>query len=334
MKQKSDYAFITGCSNAYSFGLLSTMNAQNYFKTNADWEIVYDELWDPKHRERISNAFPFNVSWYLQEDMNNEFKHLIVDKRTDKTYPIDPWYSVLLLANKILKEGKYKAICILQADQFVFVNLDSYFKMAEAGIFLTGEFPFSFANIKDMPFGNDKGIWDRSMCPAFDSINLYGPQYADVPLDVVRMQLEDSFRGESTHPMICHNRSICKHVKKENIIGLDRLLWVCDSMWAETTLRIGPTGYIVFNHCNIPLRGWHCRWWAEGRIMAEFERNKQPILDNRNNIEHINTLNRLEHNYNLIKSFMEKFNDMIPEIKSDIYVKGFVKRPKYELGEQ
>jgi hypothetical protein len=31
---------------------------------------------------------------------------------------------------------------------------------------------------------------------------------------------------------------------------------------------------------------------------------------------------------------MEKFNNMIPEISSNIYQRGYVRKPKYELGEE
>jgi len=319
MKPKSDYAFIVGSSNAYSFGLISTMNAQNYFKTNADWEIVHDDLWDPRHRERITEAFPFNVNWYRLDTLISEYKNSFVDKRSNQAYPmLDPWFPVSLLARKLLKEGKYKSVCLLQADQFVFANLDIYFKISESGIFISGEFPFSFAKVQDMPFGNDKGIWDRSMCAAFDSINFSGYQYSEVFFDLVNFQTEDPFKGEATHPMICHNRSICKHVPKDRILGLDRYLWVCDSIWAETLLRIGPTGDTIFNSIGQQLYGWHCRWWQEGRIASELDihKNSKDVID------------KIEYNYNLVKSFMEKFNNMIPEISSDVYEKGFIKRPK------
>jgi hypothetical protein len=332
MKPKSDYAFVTGSSNAYSFGLISTMNAQNYFKTGADWEIVYDDYWNFEHLAKLSQAFPFNVTLHAQKPLNDELMNILIDKRNNKNIPFDPWASYSFLAYKLLKEKKYKAICVLQADQFVFVNLDTYFRIAENGVLVTGEFPWSVVNVDEMPFGNDKGIWNRCMCGAFDSINFYGQMHAVHFIDLLNFQLEEPFKDESSHPMICHNRSICKNFDKNHVLGLDKELWVADNIWTNTKLNL--TGDKILNDCGCRINGWHSRIWEIGRISNEWEKNKDILTRDCKNPGTILVFDRLEHNYNLVKSFMERFNNMIPEIRADNYQKGFIKRPRYELGEK
>lgn len=330
-KKKSDYAIIVSCNPAYEFGMISTMNAMNYFKTDADWEVAYEGYTD-QQREKISNAFPFRVNWTLI----SELLPMINDKRTVNKTALDKyWVSYWLLAHKVLKEKKYKAVCVIQADEFVFTNLDAYFKIAEAGILVNSEHAFTFFNAEDLPFGDDKAIWDRSMCHIFDAINFIGQEYTQMPMDIVHYQEEDPFKGESNHSVIALNRSVCKHGKKGKVLGLDRNLWVCDHIWPYTKLYIGAGGVGVYNDRKIQLRGWHCRWWQEGRVKGEWKNNKDEIIKNYNqgNKEFMWWFDNKENNYGIVKSFMEKFNNMKPEIKSENYMKGKIKRPKFELGE-
>ena len=167
MKRKSDYAIIVSCNPGYGFGLMATMNAQNYFGTDADFEIAYDGYTE-EERNAISNAFRFNVNWTPV----NELMQVVVDKRTDKRAPLERfWLAYWLLAYKLLKEKKYKAVCVTQGDQFTFVNLDEYFKKAEEGYIISSHFNFSHISAENAPYGDDKAIWDRCMCPFFDSVN-------------------------------------------------------------------------------------------------------------------------------------------------------------------
>jgi len=328
MKKKSDYAIVVSCNPGYGFGLISTMNAQNYFGTDADWEIAY-ELFDPEYMQKVSDAFPFNVNWTpVSELMKN-----VVDKRTDQSAPLDRmWLAYWLLAHKVLLEKKYKAVCVIQADEFVFVNLDTYFQIAQSGTLVISEYPFNFQSAENLPFGDDKAIWDRSMAAAFDGINFIGQEYAQLPADIVNFQAEDSFRGEANHSVIALNRSICRHGKKGKVLSLEGRLWVCDSIWPYTKLY--TVNDKVYNHLQIQIKAWHCRWWQLGRVKAEWINRKTTIMASPLTSEYMNWLNNEENNYNLVRDFMERFNNMIPAISSDRYVKGPIRRPRYELGEQ
>jgi hypothetical protein len=325
--KKNDYAFIVSCNPAYGFGLISTMNAQNYFGTAADWEIAY-EGYEQDHRDRISAAFPFAVNWTPVSDLMQE----VNDRRTDRSSPLDRmWLAYWLLAHKVLREKKYKAVCVIQADEFLFVNVDTYFNMAGAGFVISSEYPFNFLRADELPFGDDKNVWDRSISAIFDGVNFIGQEHTQLPRDIVNFQEEDSFRGEANHSVIALNRAVCKHVRKDKILSLNGRLWVCDSIWPSTKLyRIGEK---IYNNLEIQLNAWHCRWWQPGRAEAEW-RSCRPIVLGPNAKEEIIHWDNCEHNYNFTRDFMKHFNDMIPEIRSDQYVKDFMRRPRYELGEE
>ena len=304
-KRKSDYAIIVSCNVGYGFGLISTLNAQRYFKTDADWEIAYEDF-PEDYREKVSALHTTNVTWTHISELTPE----VNDRRSDKNEPLNRfWLAYWLLARKVLREGKYKAVCVIQADQFVFVNLDVYFRMAEAGIHVASEYPFTTINAEDLPFGNDKLIWDRGQCGIFDSVNFMGQQHVDMISDIIDFQCEDPFKGEASHSVIALNRAACKHGSREKTLRLDGQLWVCDNMWGGYKLHLGAGNDRVFNDRMIQINAWHCRWWQPGRAEAELERCNK------------NALNTLEHNFNLTRTFMERFNNMLPEIRSEVYVK-------------
>ena len=327
-RPKSDYAIVMSCTPGYGFGMISTMNAQNYFGTDADWEIAYEGYTD-EQRKAISEAFPFHVNWTPVKELVKD----VVDNRTNRSPLNRFWLSYWLMAHKVLKEKKYKAVCVVQADEFVFTNLDVYFKIAESGILVCGEHANTLLKAEEMPFGDDRAIYDRSMCHIFDAINFIGHQYTQLPMDIVLFQTEDAFKRESNHSVICLNRSVCRHGKKGKILGLERLLWVCDSIWPRTRLHLGNTGLKVYNDRNIRMYGWHCRWWQEGRVKGEWRNNRENIIKNKDNKKFMADFDNKEHNYNLVKSFMEKFNNMTPSIKSEVYMKGPIRRPRFENGE-
>lgn len=324
--KKSDYAFIVSCTPSYGFGLISCMNAQNYFKTDADWEIAY-EGFDPEYMKKVSDAFPFNVNWTPVSDLMEE----VEDKRTNQSAPLDRmWLAYWLMAHKVLREKKYMAVCVIQADTFVFINLDTYFNIAGAGFLINSEYPFNFMRADELPFGSDLNIWDRSMSAIFDGINFIGQGYAQLPRDIVNFQAEDSFRGEANHSVIALNRAVCRHGRRGRVLSLNGRLWVCDSIWPDGKLYV--IGDKVYNGSQIQLNAWHTRWWQIGRVEAEW-RSCRSLLKDTPSKESIIAWDNCEHNYNFTRDFMARFNNMIPGIRSSEYVKGFMARPHPELGE-
>lgn len=305
----SDYAFVVSCSPWYDFGLISCMNAQQLRGTDAAWEIAEEGFTDER-KAAISAAFPGMVNWTPLA----ELRPLYEDRRSDKKYPIERfWAAYWLLAYKLLKEKKYKAVCVIQADQFLDTNVNVFFKMAEQGFMVSTEYPFSFYRAQDLPFGRDTELWDRGQCALFDAANFIGQEHTEMALDCVRLQAEDAFKGESNGSIPALNRSVCRHVKKDRILGLEGRLWVCDSIWFETKLYHNQILDRVYRDGGVSIYGWHCRWWQDGRAASEI----LALKDSEKTVKQ-NCL----HNYNFTKSYMERFNKMKPEIASDNYVKG------------
>jgi len=330
IKKKSDYAFVITCNPGYGFGMIATMNAQKYFGTDADWEIGYEDYTD-EERQKISEAFPFNVNWTPISDLLKD----MVDKRTDQSCPLHRfWCTYWILAHRLLKEKKYKAVCVIQADTFVFVNLNVFFKIAEAGILSCTEYPMSFINAEDLPFGNDRKVTDRCHLGVFDAVNFLGQDHTRIAEDAYLLQGEDPFERESNGSVVALDRAICRHGSRDKILRLDRHLWVCDGLWHKTRFDLNGTGDRIFNQVMVQINAWHTRYWQEGRAVADWIGMKQIILQNKDNKDFMKEMDNVEHDQNIMKTFMERFNNMIPEIASDYYVKGPILRPRYELGEQ
>jgi hypothetical protein len=296
MKRKSKYAFVVSCNPGYGFGMLSTMGSQYFFKTDADWEIAYEGYTDEQRRE-ISDLFPFNVNWTPIADL----MIAVQDKRSHPSEPLNRfWLAYWLLAHRLLIEKKYDAVCVIQADQFVAINLDVYFKAAAAGIFISTEYAFTYINAEDLPFGDDKAIWDRGMCGIFDGVNFLSQRDADLAMDTVRFQAEDSFKGEANHSVIALNRSACRHCTKDRILRLDRHTWMFDSSWGTVPLHLH--GDRIYNDRMIQINGWHGRWWQDGRKASELDRcsaEVRPVLEN---------------NINLVNAFMRRFCPKLQEV--------------------
>jgi hypothetical protein len=330
--EKQDYAFVVACNPGYSFGLISSMNAQDYFGTHADWEIVY-EGFDQEYMDKVSSAFPFSVNWTHINDILPMFPN----RRTDGTIVEKWWIANWILAYKLLSEKKYKVVCLVQADQFTFVNLDLFFMMGEEGFIVSGEYAFNHEYFEKHfigKFGDDKNIWDRSNCALFDGVNFFNQSYTDLVRDVALFETEDSFRGEANHQVIAVNRAILKHGRPWKVANLNGDTWSCDSIWGFTSMNLSDDGDRMYNDKGQRIFSIHNRWWHDGRASAEYKSLKHGI-DRGMTVtpEVIKSLERQEHNYNLVKSFMERFNNMRPEIMSNNYVKGYMRRPKYELGE-
>lgn len=332
MAPKNDYAIVLSCNPGYGFGMIASMNAQKYFGTRADWAIAYehDLTGSPDYyqlKDRVAISETFNAYWHEMKSLMAE----IIDRRSDQSVPLEKyWLSYWLLARKLLREKRYKAVCVIQADAFVFTNLNRYFKIAEAGVFVTSEFPFSYINAEDLPFGDDRAIWDRSQAGIFDAVNFLGPEHLPMLDDIINFQCEDPFKGEASHSVISLNRAACKHLTRDKILGLNRSLWVGDHIWSNTKLHIGSDGHSVFNDREIQLRAWHCRWWQKGRVEGEWRNGKDSILKRSANADFIKDLEIQEHNFTLVRDFMLKFNNMIPRTASSEYHTGVMTRPRWE----
>jgi hypothetical protein len=267
----SDYAFVVTCNPGYEFGLRATIGAQKYFGTDADWEVAYDYFTDEQR-----GKYPSNVHWTPIEELTSQ----VVDNRTDKSCQLERyWIGYWLLAHRLLKEKKYKAICVTQADQFTFTNLDNFFKIAEGRKMVSTYYPFTNIGV-NLPYGDDKAIWNRCQCGLFDSLNFISERHVDLVADIVNMQAEDAFRDESNHSVIALNRSVCRHLKYGDVVGLHGDSWVCDNLWGRGSFEL--MGDAVFLG-PVQMFGWHQRWWQVGRQESELFSNPATAEAQRNN---------------------------------------------------
>ena len=329
---KSEYAIIMASSKAYSFGLMASMNAQEFYGTNADWEIVYNTVEHSQaEREKISSSFKFNVSWTPIKELTDTIKLERTDGATLEPDGMGWGMSYWLLAHRLLTEKKYKAVCVLQADSFPFVNLDTYLRIAENGVLVTGEFAMTQSKVEDLPWGNDTIIVNRCQCPAFDSINFLGQPHAIVAKDTVDMAIVNNKVDEDAHPVITYNRAIARHCRREEVLGLDRHTWVCDNIWNDTILK--ESNNRIFNHLGIQICAWHARWWQYGRVNGEWENNRERLTNGKKHPDLLAGYERQEKNYTLVRDFMARFNNMKPEIASQLYVKDSLRRTRWEDGE-
>ena len=331
MQKKSDYAIILSCNPGYGFGMIATMNAMKYYGTDADWEVAY-EGFTPEYMDKVSNLFPFRVNWTPVSELMSS----VIDRRTDLRAGLERmWLAYWLLADKLIKEQKYKAICVIQADQFVFVNLNDYFRQAERGIMFSSQYNFPKIPFHAVIFGNDKAIWDRGQCAFFDSVNILSTtsSHASIPRQTVEFQCEDAFQGEANHSVIALNRAISKYGTKDNVRLLPGHLWGCDAEWGYGRYQLSEDGDRIYYWNGEQTCSWHSRWWQIGRAEGEIIQMNRAI-DQGIDTDEIQVIwdNHL-HNYNLVKSFMERFNDMTPEVRSDWYLKGKIER-KLRKGEQ
>jgi hypothetical protein len=304
MKKKSDYAFVLACNPGYGFGMLSTMNAQNYFNTNADWEIAYSG-YSQEEREKISAYFPRCVTWTAQDELIQD----IEDRRIVQGNGIHlQWLSGWILAHKLLKAKKYKAVCIIQADAFLFINLDTYFESASSRQLICSEmYGYPISDFKYGDLRNNKLFWFG----IFDSLVFIGQDDFMLPFDFVKFhETIDWYCSLGDGPVYIDKVEsnplfieIMGRIANNKIIGLNTLQWVGDTEYHLVKYSI-DNEYRFFRQIDsniIQLYGWHKRWWLKTYA------TRGPELFN--------------NNINLTISFMEMFNNMIPEISSKSYIK-------------
>lgn len=329
----SENAICISCNPGYSFGLISYMNAQEYFGTDADWEIAYDGF-TQEERERISAAFSFNVNWTPVD----ELMKTVVDRRSDQRGILERfWLAYWLMAEKVLREDKYKAVAVTQADQFTFVNLDMYFKLAQQGNLVSAEFNANRRSALTLPFGDDRAIWDRCLCPIFDNLQIFGQHFKNMPRQIVEYQCEDAFRGESNHSVIALNRAASRYATVERVITLEGSSWSCDADWGFKWWDLDSTGDRIWDYVQrdpeqlgIQIKGWHMRWWQKGRVEGHWLASKGLVDRAKVDPTIRQQVLNMDHNINLTKSFQERFNAMKPEIASTEFHPGPIARPRIE----
>ena len=286
------YAFSLTASSGYMFSVNSTINACKYFGTEADFYILYHPSITEEVRNSYKDMFPFKITFIPMADFGNNF-----------------FASKYIYVNEI--KDKYDAVCILDGDQFLCSNVNEYFKSASQGKFATGTWrsPDSVKHV--IPFGRPEALRSFFNCFMSDLSVFFSPKYyPNFATDWYNQTMSGG--GEYNHPFVVLNRLICRDVLPDNLIELNCNLWLFDSCyWQEKLVRWGDK---LINTKNEALNGIHNRWWQVGRAQSELINslkydNKEASLTG-------------ESNMNLIKEYMEYFNEMTPKTRCDEYLKG------------
>lgn len=301
------HAFVLSANDSYIFGLNATMNAMKYFGTNADFFIAYWNI-PEDYRKRCENAFPFKVTWIPMLDI------LACRNVTAKVAPCQYWVVPWVLGSQIIDD--YDSICITQADEFLCANVNNYFRVAAlADMVIATEYTSTWIEFEDLPFGTDKSIWNRCQYALYDQLVFLNKKYKQILIDTARQQEVDGWKDEAQHPMCALNQACAKYLTRDNVIGLDAHLWAWDMDTCEFKLHFDHNTNKVWNERKCRVMGIHNRWWWQGRGETELKFQKSKGDAGKLNYE----IGR--ENYNNIRAFMAKFNDMTPETKWTQYYK-------------
>lgn len=290
------YAFTVTASIGYLFSVNSTINACKHFGTDADFYILYHPSITEEVRNSYKDVFPFKVEFIPMADFGNNF-----------------FASKYLYAHEI--KDKYDSVCVLDGDQFLCSNVNEYFNAAAQGKFVTGTWRSPDSVKKYIPFGKSDSVISFFNCFMSDlSVFFSSKYYPNFAIDWYNQTMQGG--GERNHPFVVLNRLICRDIKPDNLIELNCNLWLFDSIyWSERLDRTKSGDYLINSKGEI-LLGIHNRWWQEGRAKSELINSLK--YDNRK------ATYTGCHNMNLIKDYMEYFNDMTPRTKRDHYLKGTI----------
>ena len=327
MKKKSDYAFVLACNQGYGFGMIATMNAQNYFGTDADWEVAYDG-YTQEERDEISNNQPNNINWTSQNELLKEIK----DRRNTPGGMHDQWLTGWVLAHHLLKEKKYKAVCQIQADFLLSVNVDEYFKQAAQGKLVASEVCgykiheikygdarngqlFFFGILDGISFiGESDWMLPREFVDFHETID----RYCALPIDIEKVE---------SNPML---RKFIDRVNSGGVIALDGTHWCGDPDYTSAKYYVaGDKLMRRFGNSDKQLCGIHRKWWLIGDVEGMYA-TSQYLLHTKDK-EQIAIWDNIERNINITLDFWRMFRDMTPQIRVVNYVTGYLPRTKYEL---
>ena len=284
------------------------MNAAKYYGTQADFLIVCDESIPESVKDSYTNAFPFQVRWF---HLHNWLEcHNVPLNKIMSKYWIAPW----IVASEMVEE--YDAVCILQADEFLVVNVNHWFEIAaKLDKVIISEWTCSNLEFEDLPFGKYQADDEVGEIALFDQLVFINKTNKQVLIDTYKQQIAapDAEVTQVNHPMGSLCRACVKHLNKDKIIGLDGHTWCWDR--DEFEFRITWTGEKFYNERKIKVNGIHCKVWKEGLDQAALDRYRAEGDTVRNKLE-IGL-----HNFTTIKDVMIKFNEMTPAVKQENYCK-------------
>jgi hypothetical protein len=303
------HTFVSSISDGFLFGLNCSMNMAKFVGTNADFCIAYDSDITQEQRDAYNDAFPFKVRWFSIQELWNSLT--ITAKHQPSRFWTTPW----ILASKLLDE--YDSICILQGDEFLMANVNSFFRTAAlTDIVIAAEY-HTYVEFEDLPFEPKENILDRVGYALYDQLVFCGRENKQILIDTYQQQCVDSPipRNDVLYqdPLTALNQACANHLNKDRVIGLDGQTWTWDyGGWSRRKLVYDRARHRVYDN-DLRLHGWHSKWWFEGIVTAAINRERAAGNEE--------TAQIIAHNYNTEREVMEHFNNMTPATRNNNYTK-------------
>jgi len=306
------HTFVVACNDSYLFGLNATMNAAKFFGTNAEFTVAYEGISDDV-RKTYSDAFPFKVNWVFLPELLKDLKV------TAKNFPAPYWIAPWILGARIIDD--YDSICIIQADEFLAVNVNNLFKIAAlTDIVIATEYTSSCVEFEDLPFGTTKSIWNRSQYALYDQLVFLNKTHKNILIDTYEQQCVDPWRDEGQQPMCALNQACATHLTSDKVMGLDAHTWAWDMDTCSFRLTCEGRAMKFWNERKIRVNGIHNRWWQHGIGLSYL--NVQRSYQEEEGIKQYEVG---IHNCNLVRDVMAQFNEMTPTTKNTNYYRENIK---------
>lgn len=290
------YTFVVSCSLDYLFALNCTMNAAKYYGTNADFYIVHDNSIPQDIQDKYEDSFPFKVKWLSLEYLFAGL-HINPSQVMNKFWLI-PWVA----ASNLLPA--YDSICVLQADEFLVGNVNTYFKIAaETDIVIATEWTCCSEEFEDL-------FTSQTSVVLFDQLVFVGRRSRQVLVDTWKQQIAEREPDSTNHPMFCLSQSCRKNLNVDRVLGLDGHTWCWDRDEFDFRISWDSRNKKFFNERKIKVNGIHTKVWKAGL--------DQHALDS---CEDSRRREIAFHNFSTIKDVMIEFNEMTPTVKQENYCK-------------
>ena len=304
------HTFVSAISAGFLFGLNCSINAAKYLKTNADFCIIYDEDITKEQRDAYEGAFPFKIRWFPMKEIWDSIE-ITATKHQPSRFWVTPW----VLASRLLDE--YDSICILQGDEFLMSNVNSFFKVAAMTDIVVAVEYHTGVEFEDLHFGSEESVLNNVGYALYDQLVFCGKANRQILIDTYQQQCIDGPQDRKDFlyqdPLTALNQACAKHLAIDRVIGLDDHTWAWDyGAWSRHKLNYDRAHHRIYDR-EIRLHGWHSKWWFEGIVTSAIKREREAGM--------IETAEIIAHNYNTERDIMVHFNEMTPATKNDNYTK-------------
>ncbi len=304
-------AFLVTVSEGFLFPLNATMNALNEAGSTAAFEICYNNV-NAEYIEKSKTAFNFPVIWTDAKE--------IIEKYPDKEHDFFSYkyFHALNVADK------YDVICIIDADEFLYTNMDHLFEYCfDENLIITADNCRWNGHSDDWVFGNEAALswskiyWTMADFPLF--FNMHSMKHMRILDDWINFysaKRPDDAPCEYNQPIGAMSRSMCKHLKGwEDTHLLDGWVWIADLYISKNQIeeQNGKLFYTSGEHSGRQLYGIHNKFWMNKKSLREWNVTKKLFL------EDLQRFDSFARNMETVKNFMVKFND----IKLGQYVKHY-----------